>query len=307
MYNKYVEKLVVQPDPLPGMVAVTQRQYYDIALAQLEELWSIAPNALFEVWADGGLPRDPYFGAGITALLAKYQPQVVVFNGFPVINSTMARWIGNEAASAPVDTWSTGSCGRGSSGDCTPPCPNGGDPDSSEWCPAESPATLQANDQWFYEEQHPLNSPSTMQTFYHNTMGHNTNFLLDIAPPPNSTIVESHEMGYQALGDFIRGCYGLPLASGTMAAGATTLDMRLPAGARIDRVRLHEDQRRGQLIRAYTVAAETAPGVFVNVSSGKSVGVRRIDLFTPVGATSLQIIIDTPPTGLVVDAFLCEA
>jgi hypothetical protein len=42
-------------------VLVTQQQFYDIALAQLEELWSFAPDTYFEVWFDGGLPTDPYF------------------------------------------------------------------------------------------------------------------------------------------------------------------------------------------------------------------------------------------------------
>lgn len=41
-----VAGLSVQPDPLPGMAVVTQRQYYDIALAQLEELWSMAPGCV---------------------------------------------------------------------------------------------------------------------------------------------------------------------------------------------------------------------------------------------------------------------
>ena len=165
-----VEKLSVQPNPLPGMVAVTQRQYYDIALAQLEELWGLAPHALFEIWADGGLPTDPYFGAGITALLARLQPQAVVFNGFPILNATMARWIGNEAGVAPDPNWSTGSCGRGSN-DCPAPCPAGGSPTSDSFCPSECPVTLQENDAWFYTEGLPLRPPQQMQQFYRAWLG----------------------------------------------------------------------------------------------------------------------------------------
>jgi hypothetical protein len=116
---------------------VTQQQFYDIALAQLEELWSMEPGELFEVWFDGGLPTDPYFqvrgawleargvwqgparmripGApvqtGITALLAKYQPSAATYNGYPIVNATSVRWVGTEAGSAPDPTWSSGSCG----------------------------------------------------------------------------------------------------------------------------------------------------------------------------------------------------
>ncbi len=39
---------------LKGQVKVTQQQFYDIALAQLEELWSIyGTENLFEIWFDG--------------------------------------------------------------------------------------------------------------------------------------------------------------------------------------------------------------------------------------------------------------
>ena len=45
-----VQGRAVQPNPLPGMAKVSQRQFYDIALAQLEELWGFAQGELFEVW-----------------------------------------------------------------------------------------------------------------------------------------------------------------------------------------------------------------------------------------------------------------
>ena len=40
----------MQPNPLPGQAKVSQEQFYDIALAQLEELWGFAQGELFEVW-----------------------------------------------------------------------------------------------------------------------------------------------------------------------------------------------------------------------------------------------------------------
>ena len=300
-----VEGLVVQPNPQPGMARVTQRQFFDIALAQLEELWSYpgAEHALFEVWADGGLPTDPYFQAGITALIAKHQPQAAIYNGWPVVNASAVRWIGTEAGSAPDPTWSSGSCGMGNAvcADCGGG--DGGDPDAADFCPAEVDATLQSGDTWFYVEglsTHPLGD---LQQFYIKSLGRNSNLLLDIAPPPNSSVVPAHLGGYQALGDWVRGCFGAPVAAARMAPGATSLELALPAGASVNGVRLREDQSRGQLVRAYNVSAA---GAQAPLAVGSSVGSGKVDVFAAVAATSLRLEVDAAPTGLLLEALSCD-
>jgi alpha-L-fucosidase len=303
-----VEGLVVHPNPQPGMASVTQRQFYDIALAQLGELWSYpgAEGALFEVWCDGGLPQDPYFGAGITALLEKHQPQAVVFNGWPVVSATAARWIGNEAGAAPDPTWSSGSCGRGNE-KCTD-CAggNGGDPADPDWCPAEVDATLQLLDTWFYVEGLPLHPLKDLSQMVVSSLGRNANLLLDIAPPPNSTVAAAHLAGYAALGDWLRSCLGSPLASASLPPGATSLTLPLPAGARVTGLYLREDQRAGQLVRNYTVAA---PGGPAPLAAGTSVGSGKIDVLASplLGAASLRLDVGgpAPPTGLTLQALGC--
>ena len=303
-----VEGLVVRPNPQPGMASVTQRQFYDIALAQLEELWSYpgAEGALFEIWCDGGLPSDPYFGAGITALLKKHQPQAILFNGWPVAGPA-ARWIGTEAGAAPDPTWSSGSCGRGNQqcADCEGG--NGGNPNDPDFCPAEVDATLQLFDTWFYVEGLPLHPLADLASMAVHSLGRNSNFLLDIAPPPNSTVAAAHLAGYQALGDWLRGCFGRPLASASLAPGATSLTLPLPAGARVTGLLLLEDQRAGQLVRNYTVSA---PGQPAPLAAGTSVGSGKVDVLAAplVGAPSLRLDVGgpAPPTGLTLQALGCE-
>lgn len=99
---------------MPGQVLVSQREFFDIALHQIGELWS--RSSLLEIWADGGIPRDPYFHRGITALRDKYQSSAAIYNGFPTFNDTAVRWIGNEDGAAPDPTWSSGSCDMGNGG-----------------------------------------------------------------------------------------------------------------------------------------------------------------------------------------------
>jgi alpha-L-fucosidase len=76
--------------------------------------------------------KDP-----ITALLEQFQPQAIAFNGYGV-SPNSARWIGNEMGVAPDPNWSTGITN------------DGGDPDSTVFCPGECDTTLQTRDDWFW-------------------------------------------------------------------------------------------------------------------------------------------------------------
>lgn len=211
-------------------------------------------------WFDGGLPSDPVFGAGISSLLSKLQPNAATFNSWPIVNSTAIRWIGTEGGAAPDPTWSSGSCGRGNE-QCTD-CAggNGGAPDDADWCAAEVDSTLQLGDTWFYVAGLGLHPLSDLQASYHASLGRNSNWLLDIAPPPSGTVAPAHAALYSEFGAWLRGCYGaVPVARGSFAPGARALSIALPAGARFDRVRLTEDVTGGQFVRAYTVESTGPP------------------------------------------------
>ena len=301
-----VDKRSVQPNPLPGMATVNQTQFYDIALAQLEELWSFAENELFEIWFDGGLPTDAYFRTGITKLLQRLQPNAATFNSWPIVNQTAIRWIGTENGYAPDPTWSSGSCGRGNAvcADCEGG--NGGDPDSDDWCAAEVDSTLQLHDTWFYVEHLALHSLSDLQNSFHESLGRNANWLLDIAPPPNSSVAGTHLSRYSEFGDWLRNCYTTPVVEFSFLPGETTHSVALPMGSSFDRVRLIEDVSAGQIVRAYSVEMTTGA---LHVSNGTSIGAGKIDLLTsPVVAASaggVRVTTDAPPTGLTVQLFSC--
>jgi len=253
------------------------------------------------VWFDGGLPTDPSFQENIIALKEKYQPQAVAYNGFPAINDTAVRWIGSENGNAPDPTWSSGSCDQGNAGHG--PEPEGGDPNSENWCPAEVDSTLQQGDNWFYIENFPLHSLSDLADTFQRSLGRNSNWILDIAPPPNSTVVASHFDQYRALGEWIRGCYDHPLAYISIA---NTNQGILPLGAsvNVNSIRMYEDQTQGQLIHNYTVNS-FQNGAWVKVSTGSSIGAGKIDLFSTVQTTQLQVILDSAPLSLLFQAFYC--
>ena len=301
--------LVSNATLMPGQALVTQREFFDIVLFQVEEIWRRAP--LLEIWADGGIPEDPHLRAGLTALRAKYQPAAVFYNGFPTFNDTAVRWIGNEDGAAPDPTWSSGSCNMGNGGHG--PLPEGGDPDDPSWCPAEVDSTLQANDSWFFQspDLNPLNSLAALVASYHASLGRNANWLLGLSPAPNGTLAPQHAALAAQLGAWLSACYGAPpLASGAMAPGATQLTVVVPGGGHVrgaNRARLREDQTDGQLVRSYNLSAALVGGGGVLVASGTSVGSGKIDLVhLAVDATGFTLVTDAAPRGLTLEVFRCE-
>jgi hypothetical protein len=142
---------------------------------------------------------------------------------------------------------------------------------------------------------------------------------------------------YSNLGNWIRTCYGKPLAAGSMAAGGTVVTVTLPTATMVNRVRLQvrapprssppppsrpphtcgarprglraraqEDQSKGQLIRTYTVEGQNgAGGAWFPLSSGTAVGATKIDVFATVTLTAFRVTTNTAPTGLGVAAFAC--
>lgn len=256
-----VDSGTVHPDaPLgPTQANVTQAQYEQIVLAQLAELWGNYGD-LEEIWFDGGYQQS--IKSNLTNLLVRLQPNAVAFGGFGA-SPNPVRWCGTEAGAADYPNWSTGPDG-------------GGDPNSPYWCPAEVDTTLQNFDQWFYNPTAGLRSLDVLKGVYHNSVGRNGNLLLDFAPQPDGLLPPDAVQRYKEFGDWIRSCYGRPLAS-TQGVGFSFV-IALPAPTAVDRIVIQEDQAYGELVRAYSVAA-LVDGSWQDVSSGSAVGNKRIDVW----------------------------
>ena len=215
-------------NPAPGQVSITQEQYNDIVVQQLTELWTNY-GELTEIWFDGGF-NVPGLKEKLLALYQKTQPNAAVFNGCGLLpdNKNAVIWIGTESGHAPYPVWNTQ----------TGCAPGAGTADGKDYVPKEVDLTLQNSDTWFYQEGRGYRSLPEMVSIYHDSVGHGGNMLLNIAPPPNSTLPETAMATYKALGDFIRNCYGegsLPSATAlatTSRFGATGTNVKLDLGAK---------------------------------------------------------------------------
>lgn len=252
-------------------------------------------------WFDGGY--TPAIQARLQSLLRKYQPQAAVFGGSGVVPSALC-WVGTESGHAPDPTWSTGDDGSG-------------DPDANLWCPKECDTTLQDFDHWFWNNV-TIRSLAELISVYHDSVGafcspyaaagrrgtvaftdacgctgHNCILELDFAIMPSGRVAADHALRYKEFGDWIRSCYGSPLAR------STTTHIAGLNGSLVDRVVIQEDQRFGQRIRYYhidylsTITQEWQP-----FSDGTSVGNRKIDFRRePVLADAMRMVVEVtvPP------------
>lgn len=178
---------------------------------------------------------------------------------------------------------------------------DGGHPGSPYFCPAECDTTLQTDDRWFYGDGQPLRSFEEMVEVYHKTVGRNCLLELDLSPDRSGLVPARYAARYKQLGDFIRSCYGQPVAVGAPQISADGMEYGIvfERPTAIDRIVLMEDQTNGQVIREYKVHGKVVDASGANgtldvpwtmLSQGTSIGHKKIDLFDDaVTVTELKV------------------
>ena len=163
-----------------------------------------------------------------------------------------------------------------------------------------------------------LRSLAEMIQVYHQTVGRNCLFMLDMAPDRRGLIPVDHASRYKELGDFIRSCYGThALPTRTLTFDDSTVYVQLfdSSPVTVDRSVIQEDQTQGQVIRAYSVDVQLVNSSnttqWITVAQGTSVGNKKIDVWISgpqlINAVRLNITksVDSP----VIKAFtvhLCD-
>ena len=262
---------------VPGQANMTQTLYGEIVLAQLTELWTNY-GPLAEIWFDGECSTVPGISSQIAKLQATLQPHAVSFQGCGDVNNI--RWVGTESGKPGYPLWSTSQdCAFGQ-----------GSPDGNVFCPAETDTILAAFDTWFWRPGVPLRSLSDLQQVYYDSVGQNTNLLLNVAPNKTGVVdLEAVDL-YGQYGDWISGCFSKPLlqTSGT----GTVFYLNSDTPVTFNQVVISEDQTNGEAITEFVVAA-VLPGGIKNILKGQSVGNKFIRPVNPVSTTNLMLIISS--------------
>lgn len=267
---------------LPGQMNLTDNEYVDVVLDQLRELWSNY-GPLAELWFDSVDPPTPDGQERLLELIKELQPDAVKSPLHPT------RWIGTESGHPPAgEIWSTATaadCGAAAGSE------HFGTRGGEYWCPKTCDTTLLWPKSWFWGPEKSIRSVADMIDVYHDTVGRGCVLELDFAIDRDGLVADDHAAVYKGLGQWIRDCYGSPLAS-AMGTGMV-FTLTVPAGHHlIDRVVLQEDISLGQRVYNYTVEGRGVANVWHELVSAEAIGSKRILLFPPVRASHVRLRIN---------------
>lgn len=252
--------------------------YVQIVNRQLTELWS-QYGELFEIWFDGGVVPKALGGPDVPALLQKYQPGAVCFQG-PSGHRHNLRWIGNENGLASMDCWSTVRTDSTGFGDDDHAADVGqGDPDGDHWIPAETDMANRRQSAfgggWFWaENEDGLVYPAEeLMDAYLTSVGRNSNLLLGMCIDRHGRFPEADARQFARFGEMVRGLYRDPAGTcrGTGAGFEVALDEPQP----IRHIVLAEDIHYGQRVRRFHLELDTPEGT-ERFFEARSIGHKRI-------------------------------
>jgi alpha-L-fucosidase len=268
----------------PGQVNVSQDLYNRVAVAQMTELWSRHAGEFSELWFDGGddLP-------GVNDAIARYQPQAVYFSGSMKKNNL--RWVGTEHGTPQYPVWSTTDEEAGGQ-----PTAGAGNPLGAMFAPAETDTTLSTHGGWFWKPGYSYRTLQDLQQVYHDSVGANSNLLLNLAVGADGGVPAPAQALYQALGDWVRRCYGTPAASVAPPPG-NVVTLALPGGGvAVDRVVVMEDQSAGAQVLAYSVSVQVTGGAWLPAGEGQAIGHKRIHIFPTPAQMALAVRVNVTAT-----------
>ena len=236
------------------------QEYVRHVVGQLTELWS-QYGELFEIWFDGGCLPVEVGGPDLAALLKRYQPNAIAFQG-PKDHPHNLRWVGNEDGLAPENCWATTNAGEARYDGSFPDEQAGvGDPNGKYYWPAETDMPnrthMAEGGGWGWREgqEHLVYTTDQLLDCYIRSVGRNSNLLIGMAIGVDGDFQDEEQ--FRAFGQRIREVFGTPLATlsePSEADGCFTLTV--PEGKKAAYLVIREDIREGQRIRGFRVLAD---------------------------------------------------
>jgi alpha-L-fucosidase len=263
---------VVSGDP------AEQKKYNEIVKMQLTELWSEYGD-LMEVWFDGGVLPPEKGGFDVLALLKKYQPEAIAFQG-PFGYENNIRWVGNEEGVAPYPCWSRADSTTSATGVIEIKGLNG-NPNGLFWCPGESDFPLRLNSSfqggWFWhkDQDDKLRSLAELTDKYCKSVGRNTNMLLGIVIDDRGLVPEADVRRLNEFGEMIKKSFAEPLGKTSGQGNEYMVKFQSPRA--VSYVVIMEDITSGERILEYRLSGMTE-GKWQQLGKGSCIGHKRIEV-----------------------------
>jgi alpha-L-fucosidase len=296
-------------------------EYNEIFKKTLEEVLTNYGD-VFEVWFDGANGEGPngkkqvYDWPGFIATVYKYQPKAIIFSDA----GPGCRWVGNEEGIAGVTNWATLNGDKVYPGyenykELTP-----GHEDGTHWIPAETDVSIRPG--WYYHqsEDHKVKSLAHMVNIYYNSVGRNSNLLLNLPIDRRGLVHENDVQRLKELKAVIDADFSTNLVKGIKATAAQERDPVLFTAANIvdgdkdtywatadginkgsieldlgkttdvNRFVVQEYIKLGQRVKSFSVEAFTN-GNWREIAKGTTIGYKRILRFPTVCASKIRVTI----------------
>jgi len=257
-----------------------QEVYDDFYAEQLTELLT-GYGPLVEVWFDGaGSEGREYNWRRITDLVAKYQPDAMIFNmGRPTI-----RWVGNESGLAPYPCWNTATEARVSmfTNDMLTWLP-----DTPKWVPAECDVPIRKL-HWFWHpnDEKSLLTLEELMNIYYKSVGRGTNLLLNISPDRRGLLPEADVKRVIEFGDEIKRRFSKPI--NRISGEGDCLELEITGQGQINHAILMEEIAEGERVREYVLEA-MQDGKWIELVRGSAIGHKKIDCFESIRTDRMRL------------------
>lgn len=275
--------------------------YDDFYVAQLTELLT-GYGEVSEVWFDGANGEGPggrvqvYDWARIHRTVRALQPEAVIFSDA----GPDARWVGNEDGAAGMTCWSSVDPERVSVPGASSPwlleALQHGDPFGSVWRPAESDVSIRPGWFWRADEDARVRTAEELMSLYSTSVGRNSKLLLNVPPTREGVIHPNDVQSLRGFAALRAEMHREDLAAGarmTSSVDGVTgrVELRLPAEAEFDVIRLEEAIEHGQHVASYRVEVEDSEGWRV-LSWGTTIGNCRLHRVPVTRARAVRLCID---------------
>lgn len=194
----------------------TDKYVKEVFMKQCDELAQFGSDQ-FEMWFDGANGGDGYYGGANTSrsvdadtyydipnlrdYIHKIAPECIMWGV-----GDEARWIGNESGYAGETNWSMMDTGGSSEGSN-----NTGQEKGWRWLPGESDAKATSAGWFWHRSQSDLSAERLFQ-MYLETVGRNSNLILNVPPDQSGVIPQSNVTVLEQLGQMLKSRLGTDLA-----------------------------------------------------------------------------------------------
>jgi alpha-L-fucosidase len=286
---------------------------------------------IFEVWFDGANGGDGYYGgarekrkidnktyydwANTHSIVRKLQPSAVMFSDAgPDI-----RWVGNESGMGSLTNWCLLKKDEMYPGGDFAKILGEGHEDGNYWVPAEVDVSIRKG--WFYHQTQDslVRSPENLLELYYQSVGRNSNLLLNVPPDRRGLLHENDVKSLLAFRELLKKEFENNLALGKKATAKpvrgkgyeavnvtdgnsetywTTKDdqtsgeiiIDLGIGTEVNRIIMQEYIKLGQRVQEFSVSAFSG-GEWKTLIDGTTIGNKVIRKFPVVSASKVKITI----------------